>query len=49
MKLSMYKMALFAALAQNILMPKFNPGQTPKNDSVAYTPKRKKLKGWQKK
>ncbi len=48
MKMSMFKMALFAALAQNLMMPQFNAGVRPKNDSVAYRPKRTKLKGWQK-
>lgn len=43
---SMYKFALMAAFAKNILNPIFNP-KPWKNDSVAYRPKRKKFKGWQ--
>jgi hypothetical protein len=44
---SMYKMALLAAFASNMLNPIYNPGQSWKNNSVAYKPKRKKFKGWQ--
>lgn len=48
MRTSLTKMVLLAALSQKLLDIRFNPVQGPKNHGVAWSPKRKKLKGWQK-
>lgn len=47
MRPSMGKMALWVALAANLMNGSFRAYHGLKNDSVAYRPKRQKFKGWQ--